>query len=244
MTAGCAASRRVLARTPVAPLPASSPKRPTSINGRTSAPPEMYLPEACSFQFPKVCSFRLPLTNSPQQTRLVGYLRIIGKPLSALVWGRHELSPRPASPTCGSLLHDRPSSVRTPRRSVGLQPTMTPTHSDQLPLRCPLPADAIRAGVPRGPWGRGRARQPANWSVHSGHAIAPVQDGILRELAGMRQLTGAPIPPPKQTDVSGRLGLIRFGGHLPKGAYDVDHDGHAGQADAIPAASPARPQAS
>ena len=28
------------------------------------------------------------------------------------------------------------------------------------------------------------------------------------------------------------LGLIRFGGHLPKGAYDVDHDGHAGQADA------------
>ena len=142
--------------------------------------------------------------NSPQQTRLVGYLRIIGKPLSALVWGRHELSPRPASPTCGSLLHDRPSSVRTPRRSVGLQPTMTPTHSDQLPLRCPLPADAIRAGVPRGPWGRGRARQPANWSVHSGHAIAPAQDGILRELAGMRQLTGAPIPPPKQTDVSGR----------------------------------------
>ena len=28
------------------------------------------------------------------------------------------------------------------------------------------------------------------------------------------------------------LGLIRFGGHLPKGEYDVDHDGHAGQADA------------
>ena len=62
MTAGCAASRRVLARTPVAPLPASSPKRPTDINGRTSAPPEMYLPDVCSFQLPKVCSFRLPLT--------------------------------------------------------------------------------------------------------------------------------------------------------------------------------------
>ena len=65
MTAGCAASRRVLARTPVAPLPASSPKRPTDINGRTSAPPEMYLPDvttSCSFQLPKVCSFRLPLT--------------------------------------------------------------------------------------------------------------------------------------------------------------------------------------
>ena len=29
-----------------------------------------------------------------------------------------------------------------------------------------------------------------------------------------------------------RLGLIRFGGHLPKGEYDVDHDGDAGQADA------------
>ena len=28
------------------------------------------------------------------------------------------------------------------------------------------------------------------------------------------------------------LGLIRFGGHLPRGEYDVDHDGHAGQADA------------
>ena len=28
------------------------------------------------------------------------------------------------------------------------------------------------------------------------------------------------------------LGLIRFGGHLPRGVYDVDHDGHAGQADA------------
>ena len=28
------------------------------------------------------------------------------------------------------------------------------------------------------------------------------------------------------------LGLIQFGGHLPKGEYDVDHDGDAGQADA------------
>ena len=28
------------------------------------------------------------------------------------------------------------------------------------------------------------------------------------------------------------LGLIRFGGHLPKGEYDVDHDGHEGQTDA------------
>ena len=28
------------------------------------------------------------------------------------------------------------------------------------------------------------------------------------------------------------MAMIRFGGHLPKGEYDVDHDGHAGQADA------------
>ena len=26
------------------------------------------------------------------------------------------------------------------------------------------------------------------------------------------------------------LGLIRFGGYLPKGEYDVDHDGDEGQA--------------
>ena len=31
------------------------------------------------------------------------------------------------------------------------------------------------------------------------------------------------------------MGLIRFGGHLPKGEYDVDHDGHEGQADAADA---------
>ena len=29
-----------------------------------------------------------------------------------------------------------------------------------------------------------------------------------------------------------RVSLIRFGGHLPKGEYDVDHDGDEGQADA------------
>ena len=62
MTAGCAASRRVLARTPVAPLPASSPTRPTGITGRMSAPPETSSPEVCSFQLPQMCGFRLPLT--------------------------------------------------------------------------------------------------------------------------------------------------------------------------------------
>ena len=33
-------------------------------------------------------------------------------------------------------------------------------------------------------------------------------------------------------DTKGVVGLIRFGRHLPKGEYDVDHDGHEGQADA------------
>ena len=63
MTAGSAASRRVLARTPVAPLPASSPKRPTGITGRMSAPPETSSPEVCSFRLPQMCGFRLPLTH-------------------------------------------------------------------------------------------------------------------------------------------------------------------------------------
>ena len=68
MTGGAAASRRVLGCwTPVAPLPASSPTRPTGINGRTSPPPDSSLPEVCSFQLPKVCSFRLPLTGGPQR---------------------------------------------------------------------------------------------------------------------------------------------------------------------------------
>ena len=53
---GSAALRRVSGRTPVAPLPASDPKRPADINGRTSDPPEASSPE--------VCSFRLPLTDA------------------------------------------------------------------------------------------------------------------------------------------------------------------------------------
>ena len=64
MTAGSAASRRVLARTPVAPLPASSPTRPTGITGRMSAPPETSSPGVCSFRLPQMCGFRLPLTSS------------------------------------------------------------------------------------------------------------------------------------------------------------------------------------
>ena len=62
MTAGSAASRRVLGWTPVAPLPASSPTRPTGITGRMSAPPETSSPGVCSFRLPQMCGFRLPLT--------------------------------------------------------------------------------------------------------------------------------------------------------------------------------------
>ena len=63
MTAGSAASRRVLGWTPVAPLPASSPTRPTGITGRMSAPPETSSPGVCSFRLPQMCGFRLPLTS-------------------------------------------------------------------------------------------------------------------------------------------------------------------------------------
>ena len=61
MTAGPAASRRVLARTPVAPLPASGPTRPTGINGRTSAPPEMYLPEVWQVSVAKSVQFSVAI---------------------------------------------------------------------------------------------------------------------------------------------------------------------------------------
>jgi len=61
MRAGRAASARVSGRTPLAPLPASSPKRLDGINGKTSAEPGTSPSEVCSFQLPKVCSFRLLL---------------------------------------------------------------------------------------------------------------------------------------------------------------------------------------
>ena len=70
MTAGSAASRRVLGWTPVAPLPASSPTRPTGITGRMSAPPETSSPGVCSFRLPQMCGFRLPLTRGSYLPRL------------------------------------------------------------------------------------------------------------------------------------------------------------------------------
>ena len=76
MTAGSAASRRVLGWTPVAPFPASSPTRPTGITGRMSAPPETSSPGVCSFRLPQMCGFRLPLTPCRPQ-RLEGLLHLL-----------------------------------------------------------------------------------------------------------------------------------------------------------------------
>ena len=80
MTAGSAASRRVLARTPVAPLPASSPTRPTGITGRMSAPPETSSPEVCSFRLPQMCGFRLPLTLADDFQQEVAFFGIESSP--------------------------------------------------------------------------------------------------------------------------------------------------------------------
>ena len=58
------------------------------------------------------------------------------------------------------------------------------------------------------------------------------REGII-DMEG--ELWGEVFEPLKDTDVFRcfrMVGLIRFGGHLPRGEYDVDHDGHAGQADA------------
>ena len=43
---------------------------------------------------------------------------------------------------------------------------------------------------------------------------------------------GGGVASPAEQPADPLVGLIRFGGHLPKGEYDVDHDGHEGQADA------------
>lgn len=58
-------------RTPLAPLPASSPKRVVGINGRTSAEPET--------SPPRVCSFRLPLTTPRTAPRGVDPVMISGR---------------------------------------------------------------------------------------------------------------------------------------------------------------------
>ena len=57
------------------------------------------------------------------------------------------------------------------------------------------------------------------------------QPKVLEEPQDLHILAGPGFAQPGLQDGLD-LGLIRFGGHLPRGEYDVDHDGHAGQADA------------
>ena len=50
---------------------------------------------------------------------------------------------------------------------------------------------------------------------------------------GSRVIVACALTEPTADDaMTGIMGLIRFGGHLPKGEYDVDHGGHEGQAGA------------
>ena len=50
-----------------------------------------------------------------------------------------------------------------------------------------------------------------------------------RRLRDELETQGTPV---NRKRVQRLVAMIRFGGHLPKGEYDVDHDGHEGQADA------------
>ena len=99
MTAGSAASRRGLARTPVAPLPASSPTRPTGITGRMSAPPETSSPGVCGFRLPQMCGFRLPLTVDSRPIRRSARTRSIVP---------HRSSRRPVAPAHAASLSRPP----------------------------------------------------------------------------------------------------------------------------------------
>ena len=120
MTAGSAASRRVLARTPVAPLPASSPTRPTGITGRMSAPPETSSPGVCSFRLPQMCGFRLPLS----------LITGVDKPLTAVV-GRDAVARAPC---------DSPQRVRRSRGDL----------ADVLLLERPPRFNRVQVGGVRG----------------------------------------------------------------------------------------------
>ena len=117
MTAGSAASRRVLGWTPVAPLPASSPTRPTGITGRMSAPPET--------SSPGVCSFRLPLTTYDTRTTF-RRLRAHATPAAARAFRRsyYGRTVRPADRraplTWSTVPVDYDVRIRAVRRSLGL----------------------------------------------------------------------------------------------------------------------------
>ena len=56
--------------------------------------------------------------------------------------------------------------------------------------------------------------------------------GGRRQQVARRQPLPVPSGRAAWTVPTPNLSLIRFGGHLPKGEYDVDHDGDEGQADA------------
>ena len=62
---------------------------------------------------------------------------------------------------------------------------------------------------------------------------SPAEPEILEKLVWpLRQAKASYVIGNNLAVVALCVGLIRFGGHLPKGEYDVDHDGHEGQADA------------
>ena len=133
MRVGRAASTRVSGRTPLAPLPASGPKRLGSFNGRTSAEHETSLPKVCSFQLPKVCSFQLPLTNLGRRD------------------GRLD---RRYSPACAG----NTSSPAAARRRSAVQPRVCGEHIDMRGVRAALFGTAPRV---RGTQRDGRGRQVA-----------------------------------------------------------------------------------
>ena len=131
MTADSAASRRVLARTPVAPLPASTPKRPTGITGRTSAPPETSSPEVCSFQLPLTtaagAAAASSLTTFPPRVAAIIEGRRLNLPVRRTIAGM--LSDRRRC-----WLHDQPS----PAVGKTTSGTLAPRQHGRDEMRKPL----------------------------------------------------------------------------------------------------------
>ena len=76
--------------------------------------------------------------------------------------------------------------------------------------------------VTHGGWSRGSSPKTEGWSLGWTRSVPPANSSMC---------TMANVRANGVTAACG-VGLIRFGGHLPRGEYDVDHDGHAGQADA------------
>ena len=147
MTARTAAPWGVLARTPVAPLPPSCPKRPMDVTARTSARPEMPPPELCSFQLPKTCSFRLPLTTRRDASRNSPRPLFLGS-------GRRACGGRLAS--CSA------SRSATPREWLGQYGLKG---RDGRPRRG-IVGNAARARAINGPATRPGVRPARDWKPH------------------------------------------------------------------------------